>query len=95
MCTSFTEIKKQMEKDVDEVGKIARNVRAKLEAINKSVLTLLVQPSIHQHVLWTKQPVIMLVLLFSDSFLSLVQNLDNRKKLLFPLDSLGCFPFLK
>ena len=51
MRTSFTEIKKQMEKDVDEVGKIARNVRAKLEAINKSVLTLLVQPSIHQHVL--------------------------------------------
>ena len=51
MHTSFTEIKKQMEKDVDEVGKIARNVRAKLEAINKSVLTLLIQPSIHQHVL--------------------------------------------
>ena len=51
MRTSFTEIKKQMEKDVDEVGKIAGNVRAKLEAINKSVLTLLVQPSIHQHVL--------------------------------------------
>ena len=55
MGTSFTEIKKRMEKDVDEVGKIvgkiARNVRAKLEAINKSVLTLLIQPSIHQHVL--------------------------------------------
>ena len=50
MGTSFTEVKKRMEKD-DEVGKIARNVRAKLEAINKSVLTLLIQPSIHQHVL--------------------------------------------
>ncbi len=50
-ASAMKEIKKQMEKDVDEVGKIARNVRAKLEAINKSVLTLLVQPSIHQHVL--------------------------------------------
>ncbi|XP_059661058.1 syntaxin-132-like [Cornus florida] len=28
-------IKKRMEKDVDEVGKIARNVKGKLEAINK------------------------------------------------------------
>ena len=70
-------------------GQIGRNVRAELEAINKNVLTLLIQPC------ETKQPVIMLVLLFSDSFLSLVQNLDNRKKLLFLLDSLGCFPFLK
>ena len=35
MGTSFIEIKKRMEKDVDEVGKIARNVRAKLEAIDK------------------------------------------------------------
>ena len=51
MGTSSTKIKKRMEKDVDEVEKIARNVRAKLEAINKSVLTLLIQPSIHQHVL--------------------------------------------
>ena len=27
-----------MEKDIDEVGKIARNVKAKIEAINKDVL---------------------------------------------------------
>lgn len=27
-----------MEKDVDEVGKIARNIKAKIEAINKEVL---------------------------------------------------------
>lgn len=26
-----------MEKDIDEVGKIARNVKAKIEAINKEV----------------------------------------------------------
>lgn len=26
-----------MEKDIDEVGKIARNVKAKLEALNKDV----------------------------------------------------------
>lgn len=26
-----------MEKDVDEVGKIARNVKAKIEALNKEV----------------------------------------------------------
>ncbi|XP_028079192.1 putative syntaxin-131 isoform X1 [Camellia sinensis] len=31
-------IKKQMEKDVDEVGKVARNVKAKLEAISKDNL---------------------------------------------------------
>ncbi|GLU08571.1 hypothetical protein SLE2022_254770 [Rubroshorea leprosula] len=31
-------IKKRMEKDIDEVGKIARNVKAKLEAINKENL---------------------------------------------------------
>ncbi|XP_030459608.1 syntaxin-132-like [Syzygium oleosum] len=31
-------IKKQMERDVDEVGKIARNVKTKLEAINKENL---------------------------------------------------------
>ncbi|KAK9285254.1 hypothetical protein L1049_024444 [Liquidambar formosana] len=31
-------IKKRMEKDVDEVGKIARNVKAKLEAINRDNL---------------------------------------------------------
>ncbi|KAH9793091.1 Syntaxin-132 [Citrus sinensis] len=31
-------IKKRMEKDVDEVGKIARNVKAKIEAINRENL---------------------------------------------------------
>lgn len=31
-------IKKRMEKDIDEVGKIARNVKAKLEALNKDNL---------------------------------------------------------
>lgn len=29
-----------MEKDVDEVGKIARNVKAKIEALNKEVLAI-------------------------------------------------------
>uniref|UniRef100_A0A9I9DJ98 t-SNARE coiled-coil homology domain-containing protein n=1 Tax=Cucumis melo TaxID=3656 RepID=A0A9I9DJ98_CUCME len=32
-------IKKRMEKDIDEVGKIARNVKGKLEAVNKDNLT--------------------------------------------------------
>ncbi|XP_023512367.1 syntaxin-132-like isoform X2 [Cucurbita pepo subsp. pepo] len=32
-------IKKRMEKDIDEVGKIARNVKGKLEALNKDNLT--------------------------------------------------------
>lgn len=31
-------MKKRMEKDIDEVGKIARNVKARLEAINKEVI---------------------------------------------------------
>ena len=68
---SFTEIKKRLEKDVDEVGKIAQNVKAKLEAINRDVLlyssTAWYTSMFHE----AKQPVIMLVLLFSDSFLSL------------------------
>ncbi|KAF7851068.1 hypothetical protein BT93_L4686 [Corymbia citriodora subsp. variegata] len=34
-ASAMKAIKKQMERDVDEVGKIARNVKAKLEAINK------------------------------------------------------------
>lgn len=29
-----------MEKDIDEVGKIARNVKAKIEATNKEVICL-------------------------------------------------------
>lgn len=33
-------IRKRMEKDVDEVGKIARGVKAKLEAINRDVFDL-------------------------------------------------------
>ncbi|CAL5403484.1 unnamed protein product [Camellia sinensis] len=36
-ASSMKAIKKRMEKDVDEVGKIARNVKAKLEAISKDV----------------------------------------------------------
>lgn len=36
----FSAIRKRMEKDVDEVGKIARNVKAKIEAINKDVSLL-------------------------------------------------------
>ena len=51
MGTSFIEIKKRVEKDVDEVGKTTQNFRAKLEAIDKTILTLLSQPSIHRHVL--------------------------------------------
>ncbi|XP_028071461.1 syntaxin-132-like [Camellia sinensis] len=34
-ASSMKAIKKRMEKDVDEVGKIARNVKTKLEAISK------------------------------------------------------------
>ncbi|KAF5947477.1 hypothetical protein HYC85_013434 [Camellia sinensis] len=37
-ASSMKAIKKRMEKDVDEVGKIARNVKAKLEAISKDNL---------------------------------------------------------
>ena len=59
---SFTEIKKRLEKDVDEVGKIAQNVKAKLEAINRDVLlyssTAWYTSMFHE----AKQPVIMLVL---------------------------------
>lgn len=40
MQFSFSAIRKRMEKDVDEVGKIARNVKAKIEAINKDVSLL-------------------------------------------------------
>jgi hypothetical protein len=34
----YSAIKKRMEKDIDEVGKIARGVKGKLEAINKDVI---------------------------------------------------------
>ena len=34
----FSAIKKRMEKDIDEVGKIARGVKGKLEAISKEVI---------------------------------------------------------
>uniref|UniRef100_A0A7N0TB08 t-SNARE coiled-coil homology domain-containing protein n=1 Tax=Kalanchoe fedtschenkoi TaxID=63787 RepID=A0A7N0TB08_KALFE len=34
-ASTMKSIKKKMEKDIDEVGKIARNVKSKLEAINK------------------------------------------------------------
>ncbi|XAR68089.1 hypothetical protein NMG60_11003099 [Bertholletia excelsa] len=37
-ASAMKAIKKRMEKDVDEVGKIARNVKAKLEAINRENL---------------------------------------------------------
>ncbi|XP_030544300.1 syntaxin-132-like [Rhodamnia argentea] len=37
-ASAMKAIKKQMDKDVDEVGKTARNVKAKLEAINKENL---------------------------------------------------------
>ncbi|PSS16164.1 Syntaxin-132 like [Actinidia chinensis var. chinensis] len=37
-ASAMKAIKKRMEKDVDEVGKIARTVKAKLEAINKDNL---------------------------------------------------------
>ncbi|KAI3440873.1 uncharacterized protein J3R85_002898 [Psidium guajava] len=37
-ASAMKAIKKQMERDVEEVGKIARNVKAKLEAINKENL---------------------------------------------------------
>ncbi|KAL0405436.1 UNVERIFIED_CONTAM: syntaxin [Sesamum latifolium] len=37
-ASSMKDIRKRMEKDVDEVGKIARNVKLKIEAINKENL---------------------------------------------------------
>ncbi|KAJ0110961.1 hypothetical protein Patl1_02048 [Pistacia atlantica] len=37
-ASAMKAIKKRMEKDIDEVGKIARNVKAKLEAINRENL---------------------------------------------------------
>ncbi|KAL2474185.1 syntaxin [Forsythia ovata] len=37
-ASAMKAIRKRMEKDVDEVGKIARNVKAKIEAINKDTL---------------------------------------------------------
>lgn len=37
-ASAMKAIKKRMEKDIDEVGKIARNVKARLEAINKDNL---------------------------------------------------------
>ncbi|KAI3465638.1 hypothetical protein Pfo_022301 [Paulownia fortunei] len=37
-ASSMKAIRKRMEKDVDEVGKIARNVKVKIEAINKENL---------------------------------------------------------
>lgn len=37
-ASSMKGIRKRMEKDVDEVGKIARNVKAKIEALNKENL---------------------------------------------------------
>jgi syntaxin 1B/2/3 len=37
-ASAMKAIKKRMEKDIDEVGKIARSVKAKLEAINKDNL---------------------------------------------------------
>ncbi|KAG8364605.1 hypothetical protein BUALT_Bualt18G0014600 [Buddleja alternifolia] len=37
-ASSMKAIRKRMEKDVDEVGKIARNVKGKIEAINKDNL---------------------------------------------------------
>ncbi|RVW66441.1 putative syntaxin-131 [Vitis vinifera] len=37
-ASAMKEIKKRLEKDVDEVGKIAQNVKAKLEAINRDNL---------------------------------------------------------
>ncbi|KAD4981865.1 hypothetical protein R6Q59_001566 [Mikania micrantha] len=38
-ASSMKAIRKHMEKDVDEVGKIARNIKAKIQAINKENLT--------------------------------------------------------
>jgi syntaxin 1B/2/3 len=35
---SLLAIKKRMEKDIDEVGKIAHGVKAKIEAINREVM---------------------------------------------------------
>jgi hypothetical protein len=37
--THFPVIKGRMEKDIDEVGKIARNIKVKLEQMDRNVLT--------------------------------------------------------
>jgi len=37
--TLLSGIKKRMEKDIDEVGKIAHGVKTKIEAINRDVLS--------------------------------------------------------
>lgn len=39
-CWIVAAIKKRMEKDIDEVGKIARQVKAKIEAVNREVVLL-------------------------------------------------------
>ncbi|KAL0328031.1 UNVERIFIED_CONTAM: syntaxin [Sesamum calycinum] len=44
-ASSMKAIRKRMEKDVDEVGKIARNVKLKIEAINKDNLANRQKPS--------------------------------------------------
>ncbi|KVI04185.1 Syntaxin, N-terminal [Cynara cardunculus var. scolymus] len=42
-ASSMKAIRKRMEKDVDEVGKIARNVKTKIEAINKETINNLIE----------------------------------------------------
>ncbi|MCI14606.1 syntaxin-132-like, partial [Trifolium medium] len=37
-ASAMKAIKKRMEKDIDEVGKIAHGVKAKIEAINREVM---------------------------------------------------------
>lgn len=43
-ASAMKAIRKRMEKDIDEVGKIARNVKAKIEATNKENLANLQKP---------------------------------------------------
>lgn len=40
----YSAIKKRMEKDIDEVGKIARSVKGKLEVISRDVMVFSVAP---------------------------------------------------
>ena len=39
--THLPAIKGRMEKDIDEVGKIARNIKVKLERMDRNVLTMI------------------------------------------------------
>lgn len=74
-------IKKRMEKDIDEVGKIARNVKGKLEAVNKDVILDLLQNFPNLFLLlccWSFHNCLKNICILMHS--SSLQNLTNRQK---------------